>query len=360
MVAMETGERLTSSAEVKTTLQRLAETIRRKEYRAGLDNAPPIPGPTPVPTPGAGITRRGLLIDGLKLGGLVAAVVGVPALCVIMTPHHPFAGVGPPVPPSPGVARNRLIYQGHKGPITALSWSPDGKMVASGSADKTVQVWRAADGQWLYTYYGYASPVTSVVWATDRANEIASAGQNDGTVQIWNALMDHTYLNLHGDGRVLALSWKEKSPWIVSGGTAREIYTWNASSGKKGASYSGHKGEVRTVTWLPDMPESATPGSVTSGCGVKLNQENLPEKMDVSAGQDHPSPEALLRNAAGSTAGVRRGWPSHRYAHNSRIAALIAGFTSKCCSRKARIARADSTFCSYPRMKDGRYCAVWG
>jgi serine/threonine protein kinase len=84
MVAMETGERLASSAGVKMTLQRLAETIRRKEYRARRDNAPPFPGwpgPAPVPTPGTGITRRGLLSAGLKIGGVAVGVVGVVGLC---------------------------------------------------------------------------------------------------------------------------------------------------------------------------------------------------------------------------------------------------------------------------------------
>jgi WD40 repeat protein len=322
MVAMETGERLASSARVKMTLQRLAETIRRREYRASVDNAPPFPGwpgPPPVPTPSAGITRRGLLTTGLKIGGVAVGLVGVAGLCELrsLTLHTSVHGVAVPVPPSPGVAKQRLVYQGHTGAITALNWSPDGTMVASGSADRTVQVWRAADGALLYTLSGYDRPVTSVVWATDRTNIIASAGMSDGTVQVWDALRDHRDRIFHGDGRVLALSWKEKSPWIVSGGTAREIYTWNASSGRRGAHYTGHKGEVRTVVWLPDMPGSATPGSVTFGSKI------------ASGGADHT---VQIWNAAtgehfltynGHTAGVN-GLALLRYDPNGPVTSIVS------------------------------------
>src|SRR5260221_1094558 len=36
-----------------------------------------------------------------------------------------------------------LIYRGHSGPVTSITWSPDGQLIASGSEDGTVQVWRA-------------------------------------------------------------------------------------------------------------------------------------------------------------------------------------------------------------------------
>jgi WD40 repeat protein len=34
-------------------------------------------------------------------------------------------------------------YQGHSSGVNAVAWSPDGKRIASGSDDKTVQVWGA-------------------------------------------------------------------------------------------------------------------------------------------------------------------------------------------------------------------------
>jgi len=266
MVTTEPGERPGSIAEVKTVLQSLANTIAERARRVSFADAPSTPiWPAPAQVPArSGLTRRRVFINTLKISGIVVGVGSVVGMCTIVGTYLSVPrvhGIVAEPPPSPESARQQLIYRGHKGPITALSWSPDGTMVASGSTDNTVQVWRAADGALLYTLSGYTDAVTSISWATDRTNVIASAGNNDGTVQVWDALRDHRDLIYHGDGRVLALSWKLDSPWIVSGGTDEDIYIWNSVTGGKGASYGGHKGNVNAVTWLANsLNPYATPG----------------------------------------------------------------------------------------------------
>jgi WD40 repeat protein len=256
MVATEPGERPASIAEVKTTLQNLQDGLRRKKNLTNFDPAslrPGYPGAAKKPH----VTRRRVLTAALTVGGTVVGAGIIVTLCsvAVQLTHEGPHGTTAIAPPSPGVAQQHLVYQGHKGPITTLSWSPDGTMVASGSADKTVQVWRASDGALLYTYLGYDDPITSLAWApaANEKNRITSGGMSDGTVQVWNALQDDTYLTFHGDGRALALSWQIDSPWIVSGGTDRKIYVWNGMTGEKCTSYIGHRGDMRAVTWLPSL-----------------------------------------------------------------------------------------------------------
>ena len=51
--------------------------------------------------------------------------------------------------------------------------------------DDTVQVWDAVDGGQVYTYRGHSSCVNAVAWSPD-GKRIAS-GSGDDTVQVWEA-----------------------------------------------------------------------------------------------------------------------------------------------------------------------------
>ncbi len=88
------------------------------------------------------------------------------------------------------------IYRGHSDAVLGLAWSPDGKhivsgggyfdsvnFVGSGGGDTTAQVWDAADGSHVYIYHGHSDLVWTVVWSPD-GKRIAS-GSADKTVQVW-------------------------------------------------------------------------------------------------------------------------------------------------------------------------------
>ena len=48
-------------------------------------------------------------------------------------------------------SRLRLILRGHEGPVEDLTYSPDGKMIATASDDKTARLWDTATGQQVLT-----------------------------------------------------------------------------------------------------------------------------------------------------------------------------------------------------------------
>ena len=83
-----------------------------------------------------------------------------------------------------------LSYQGHHDEVDALAWSPDGKRIASGSGssqnvDDTVQVCDATTGGGIFTYKGHSKEVWGVAWSPDGIR-IAS-GSFDNSVQVWQA-----------------------------------------------------------------------------------------------------------------------------------------------------------------------------
>ena len=74
---------------------------------------------------------------------------------------------------SPGMVFQ--TYEGHSDQVLAIAWSPDGKYLATGSGDQTVQVWSAKDGNTIFTYRGFSSWVGTVGWSPDGSRLAAAS-----------------------------------------------------------------------------------------------------------------------------------------------------------------------------------------
>lgn len=73
----------------------------------------------------------------------------------------------------------------HTSWIHAVSWSPDGKHLASGSQDQSVRVWDSSSGSCIFELLGHSGEVLCVCWSPD-SNQLAS-GSVDRTVCVWDA-----------------------------------------------------------------------------------------------------------------------------------------------------------------------------
>ena len=66
---------------------------------------------------------------------------------------------------------------------TSIVFSPDGKVLVSGSYDATIRLWDIATGEQLHTLEGHTYSITSV--AVSPNGSIIASGSFDGTVLLW-------------------------------------------------------------------------------------------------------------------------------------------------------------------------------
>lgn len=80
--------------------------------------------------------------------------------------------------------RPRLQLSGHIAAISQVRISPDGKWIASASADGSVKIWDAKTGENLDTLIGHMAGVSCLAWAPD-SNTLAT-GSDDKAIRLWD------------------------------------------------------------------------------------------------------------------------------------------------------------------------------
>jgi WD40 repeat protein len=67
--------------------------------------------------------------------------------------------------------------------VGAVSWSPDGRWIATGSGDSFVRVWNAETGELEQRLSGHTGEVITVDWGPDSRRLVS--GGSDGTARVW-------------------------------------------------------------------------------------------------------------------------------------------------------------------------------
>lgn len=95
------------------------------------------------------------------------------------TPSAPY----PTAPAYP--SQDIYTYSGHTKGVSTVAWAPDGKRIASGSVDTTVQIWDSPHGGNVFTYSGNSGGVVSLAWSPD--GYYIASGSGDNTVTVFVA-----------------------------------------------------------------------------------------------------------------------------------------------------------------------------
>lgn len=151
----------------------------------------------------------------------------------------------------------QAVLDKHAGAVHALAFSPDGRTLASASADKRMQLWRNDAGQWVRSKHVLEHPraVHCVGFSPD--GRLLMSGSADKQLRIWRigaaGVTDEAPRSLSGHERgVFACTFSPDGKTIASGSFDRSVRSWDVSSGAEVHRMQGHSAAVYDLAFRPD------------------------------------------------------------------------------------------------------------
>jgi WD40 repeat protein len=122
--------------------------------------------------------------------------------------------------------RHQLM--GHVGSVTSIAFSPDGWLLASGGADRSIRIWDTSSGDCVQVFAGHPWLVSALAFAP--SGEIVFSGSWDRTVKVWQLSTGYAIDTLIGHtDSVTCLAVSADGHQLFTGSRDRSIKIWQYS-----------------------------------------------------------------------------------------------------------------------------------
>lgn len=163
--------------------------------------------------------------------------------------------------------------------VYAVSFSPDGTLLAAGVGDQAIHVWETATGKERFAGR-HQGAVVATVFAPN-GKTVYSAGQ-DGVVRFWDTNHGKELRQLPAKESVHCLALSKDGNTLISGGGDGVVRIWETNSGKELRSIEAHKGPVLAIALASDDHQLATGGQDSSIRIWDISPDHNPQRNPMA------------------------------------------------------------------------------
>lgn len=148
---------------------------------------------------------------------------------------------------------NRVL-QRHTQEVCGISWSPDGRLLATGGNDNLVVIWDRA-GNTVHTLEAHTAAVKALAWCPWQPSVLATGGGTaDKSIKFWNASRGTLVNSIDTKSQISGLLWNAEHRELISGHgfSENQLSVWKFPSLTKVTELTGHTERILSMAISPD------------------------------------------------------------------------------------------------------------
>ena len=143
------------------------------------------------------------------------------------------------------------VFTNTFGNVHTVAFSPNGELLATGTANGDIWIYQVPTGTPLLTCHGHTDGVWSTTFSFD--GHILASSSDDQTIRLWDTRTGQCLKILHGHtNRVWSIAFSSDGRILASGSTDHTIRLWDVSIGHSIKTLQDHTDAVRLVAFSPN------------------------------------------------------------------------------------------------------------